>query len=68
MIETVECYANQDGEVIGNKLKSEKSIKTLQMAKKHVQPTETTKECQFIRTYSQMKELFNRETWHQINS
>ena len=53
MIETVECYANQDGEkVIENKLKSEKFNKTLQMAKKHIQPTETTKECQFIGAYS----------------
>ena len=30
MIETVECYANKDGEkVIGNKLKSEKFNKNL---------------------------------------
>ena len=29
MIETVECYANYDGEVIGNKFKSEKFNKNL---------------------------------------
>ena len=34
MTETVECYANQDGEVIGNKFKSEKFNKNLMDGKK----------------------------------
>ena len=47
MTKTVECYAtDQDAEVIGNQLKSEKFNKNLihvDSEKKDIQPTETTK-------------------------
>ena len=53
MIETVECYANYDGEVIGNKFKSEKFIKKPYRWRKHTfNLLKRPKECQFIRAYS----------------
>ena len=54
MTKTVECYAtDQDGEVIGNQLKSEKFNKNLihvDSEKKGIQPTERTKRVSFYQS------------------
>ena len=68
MAKTVECYAtDQDGEVIGNQLKSEKFNENLihvDSEKKILQPTETTKRVSFYQSLflSKIKSFLTQKT------